>query len=90
MASAQLDEEHWRKNGQWFSLTRPLAELVVADQDLAAAFKRCGPGMQQMPLFIWQRLHGMSHAIRIWLPKASHGHTRVTGERGFFFSVFCS
>ena len=42
MASAQLDEEHWRKNGQWFSLTRPLAELVVADQDLAAAFKRCG------------------------------------------------
>lgn len=43
MASAQLAEEHWRKNGQWFSLTRPLAELVVADQDLAAAFKRCGP-----------------------------------------------
>ena len=42
MASAQLDEEHWRKNGQWFSLTRPLAELVVADQDLAAAFKRYG------------------------------------------------
>ena len=42
MASAQLREEHWRKNGQWFMLTRPLAELVAADQDVAAAFKRCG------------------------------------------------
>ena len=41
MAGAQLQEEHWRKNGQWFSLTRPHAELVVADVEVAAAFKRC-------------------------------------------------
>jgi len=42
MAGGQLQEEHWRKNGQWFSLTRAHAELVVADAEVADAFKRCG------------------------------------------------
>jgi hypothetical protein len=42
MAGGQLQEEHWRKNGQWFSLTRAHAELVVADTEVADAFKRCG------------------------------------------------
>ena len=45
MAGEHLEEAHWRKNGQWFSLTRAHAELVVADVDVAAAFKRCALGL---------------------------------------------
>ena len=43
MESASLNKSHWRKSGQWFALQRRHAELVVADTEVAEAFKQCVP-----------------------------------------------
>ena len=41
MESASLNKSHWRKSGQWFALQRRHAEIVVADTEVAEAFKQC-------------------------------------------------
>ena len=43
MESASLNKSHWRKSGQWFALQKRHAELVVADTEVAEAFKQCVP-----------------------------------------------
>ena len=41
MASPSLSKEHWRKSNQWFALTAPHAQLVLADSTVAEAFSKC-------------------------------------------------
>ena len=49
MESPSLNRSHWRKSGQWFALQRRHAELVVADTEVAEAFKQYVPTCQTVP-----------------------------------------
>lgn len=40
MQTEHFRKEHWRKSQQWFAISRPHAELVVADQHVKELFKR--------------------------------------------------
>lgn len=43
MESPSLNKSHWRKSGQWFALQRRHAEIIVADTEVAEAFKQYVP-----------------------------------------------
>ena len=45
MESPSLNKSHWRKSGQWFALQRRHAEIIVADTEVAKAFKQYVPRM---------------------------------------------
>ena len=63
MESPSLNKSHWRKSGQWFALQRRHAELVVADTEVAEAFKQCVSTALNSSSYLSHIVHGVENLL---------------------------